>query len=233
MGYVDGAEWKGFYSHALKEDYYTLTVGRKLVILQILCDDVLDTEELRAEIGMREELEVGTDSETGVAVTPVNRPRRVHPRNSKTSACKDQEASEFIAQNLETKSFCNSSELISKAHGQDDSSELDEDSNGDECRLCGMDGTLLCCDGCPASYHPRCIGVCKMLIPDGAWYCPECSINKTEPKVTTGTSLKGVDVFGIDVYGQAFVASCNHLLVYVSSSSVRFPFSVYLVLWLT
>lgn len=215
MGYTEGSEWKGFYTHALKKDYYTLSVGRKLSILQILCDDVLDTEELRAEIDMREELEVGIDPETGIVVAPANGPRRVHPRNSKTSACKDQEMREFIGQNHEAKSY--SGPLFLKGHDQDASSEADHDSNGDECRLCGMDGTLLCCDGCPASYHSRCIGVSKMFIPDGPWYCPECSIKKSGPRIASGTNLTGAEIFGIDVYEQAFVGACDHLLVYVSS----------------
>lgn len=226
MGCADGPEWKGFYTHVLKEDYYTITVGRKLVILQILCDDVLDTKEFRAEVDMREELEVGNDSETSAVVTPVNRPKRVHPRKSKTSACKDHGMTDFIGQNHEMKSFYDSEQLISKDHGQDSSSEV-EDSNGDECLLCGMDGILLCCDGCPASYHARCIGICKVFMPEGAWYCPECSIKTTEPKVTRGTSLKGLDVLGIDAYGQAFVATCGHLLVLNASMNSDSCFRYY------
>lgn len=224
MGYTDSLEWKEFYTHALKKDYYTLSVGRKLSILQILCDDVLDTEELRAEIDMREELEVGTDSETGI-FTPANGPRRVHPRNSKTSACKDQEMREFIGRNHDTKSCAG--QLFSKGHGQDASCEVDHDSNGDDCRLCGMDGTLLCCDGCPASYHSRCIGVSKMFIPDGPWYCPECSIKKSGPRIAGGTTLTGAEIFGIDAYEQAFVSACDHLLVLNASVGSYFCLRYY------
>ena len=55
MDYTDGPEWKGFFIHALEREYYTLSAGKKLLILQILCDDVLDSEELSAEIDIREE----------------------------------------------------------------------------------------------------------------------------------------------------------------------------------
>jgi hypothetical protein len=92
-------------------------------------------------------------------------------------------------------------------------SEDEVDKNGDECRLCGMDGTLLCCDGCPAVYHSRCIGVMKMYISDGEWHCPECKINTIGPTVARGTSLRGAEMFGNDLYGQFFIGTCDHLLV--------------------
>ncbi|KAA8544185.1 hypothetical protein F0562_022179 [Nyssa sinensis] len=76
-----------------------------------------------------------------------------------------------------------------------------------------MDGTLVCCDGCPSAYHSRCIGVSKMFIPEGEWYCPECTINKIGPTIIKGTSLRGAEVFGVDLYGQVFLGTCNHLLV--------------------
>lgn len=221
MGYTDGPEWKGFYIHALEREYYTLSAGKKLLILQILCDDVLDSEELRAEIDIREESEGGIDPDTGMVVAPIAGPRRVHPRNSKTSACKGQEAMQIIAQSHETKLFSNSGNLGLSVEGQDGIVDMDQDSNGDECRLCGMDGTLLCCDGCPASYHSRCIGVCKMFIPEGPWYCPECTINKVGPRITKGTTLKGAEVFGVDVYSQAFIGACDHLLVLNASTNLH------------
>ncbi|CAI9105531.1 OLC1v1004470C3 [Oldenlandia corymbosa var. corymbosa] len=212
MGYTDAAEWKGFYLHALEGEYYALSAGMKLKVLQILCDDVLDSEEVRTEIDARAESEVGVDQESGIALAPVSGPRRVHPRNSKTSAFKGQEVMHIIAQSHETKVKSDSNHLGLNNHGRDAIS-IDEDGNGDECRLCGMDGTLLCCDGCPASYHPRCIGVNKLSIPPGAWYCPECTIDKVGPKISRGTSLKAAEIFGVDVYGQAFLGCCDHLLV--------------------
>ena len=55
--------------------------------------------------------------------------------------------------------------------------ELDELENGDECAVCGLEGDLLCCDGCPSSYHKRCIGLNQMArLPEGVWLCPECQI---------------------------------------------------------
>ncbi|KAL3530436.1 hypothetical protein ACH5RR_009758 [Cinchona calisaya] len=219
IGYTDDREWKGFYIHALEREYYTLSASKKLIILQILCDDVLDSEELRSEIDIREESEVGIDLDTGTLVAPVAGPRRVHPRNSKTSACKGQEAMEIIAQSHETKFSSSTGHLGLNVQGQDGISDVDQDGNGDECRLCGMDGTLLCCDGCPASYHSRCIGVSKMFIPEGAWYCPECTMNKVGLRITKGTTLKGAEIFGVDVYAQAFIGACDHLIVVNASTN--------------
>lgn len=214
MGYVKGPEWKGFYDEVLDREYYLLSVDRKLIILQIICDDVLESRDIRAELDMREESEVGIDYDAEATNPLVNGPRRVHPRYSKTSACKDREAMEIVTESNEIKSCGNLNSIGSKvAKGEFDATDVDADRNSDECRLCGMDGTLLCCDGCPSAYHTRCIGVMKLAIPEGSWYCPECTINKIGPTITVGTSVKGAQVFGIDSYEHIFVGTCNHLLV--------------------
>ncbi|PON53379.1 Autoimmune regulator [Parasponia andersonii] len=218
MGYTKGPEWKGFYEEVLGREYYSLSAGRKLLILQVLCDDVLDSVELRTEIDMREESEVGIDSDAEAVNPPENGPRRVHPRYSKTSACKDREAIGIIGTThmINTPSYLNC-RGPKGTKGELDTVDMDVDRNSDECRLCGMDGTLLCCDGCPSAYHTRCIGVMKMSIPEGSWYCPECTINKLGPTIAIGTSLKGAEIFGIDSYGQIFLGTCNYLLVLKAS----------------
>ncbi|XP_020552432.1 DDT domain-containing protein PTM-like [Sesamum indicum] len=214
MGYTNGSEWKGFYAQSLERDYYTLSAGRKLLILQILCDDVLDSEELRAEMDMREESEVGIDIDTSTMISPTGGSRRVHPRYSRTVSAKDKESLGIIAEHHEKKDLFGSH--FDQVGGSVENS-AEEDGNGDECRICGMDGLLLCCDGCPSSYHSRCLGLNKMHMPEGSWYCPDCQINATEPKILQGTTLKGGLNFGVDPYGQVFVATCDHLLVLKAS----------------
>lgn len=213
MGYARGSEWKGFYDDVSKREYYSLPVSRKLMILQLLCDDVLDYAELRAEIDVREANEVGTDPDAYLTDPPENGPRRVHPRYSKTSACKEREAMEIIAESHGVKSSSTTYSLGLRSTERNASIDADVDGNSDECRLCGMDGTLLCCDGCPSAYHSRCIGVMKMHIPEGPWYCPECAIDKMGPTITVISSLRGGELFGVDLYGQVFLGTCNHLLV--------------------
>jgi len=36
-------------------------------------------------------------------------------------------------------------------------------------------GKLLCCDTCPASFHPECL---EMETPEGAWSCSDCRAGK-------------------------------------------------------
>lgn len=200
MGYKEEGDRKELYKHCLERDYYTLSVGKRLIILQILCDNVLDTEELRAEIDMRETSEAGTDTDT------LCEPARVDPGYSKSSDYKDTEATQTVEKHQTTHSLNNQS-IESQV------SRAGEDGYGDECRLCGMDGVLVCCDGCPSAYHSRCLGLNKM--PSGSWHCPECKVDASNPKFLRKTTLRGADVLGVDPYNQVFVASCDHLLVYV------------------
>jgi hypothetical protein len=73
--------------------------------------------------------------------------------------------------------------------------DLDELENGDECAVCGLEGDLLCCDGCPSSYHRRCIGMNQVTrLPEGRWLCPECQIK--DPALFG--SLKGGQKASVD-----------------------------------
>ncbi|KAL5709643.1 hypothetical protein ACHQM5_020308 [Ranunculus cassubicifolius] len=212
MGYAKGTEWQGFYSNVLNGEYYSIPVAQKLLILQILCDDVMDSAELRDEADMRVGLDEGSDINGFANPLPtIDGPRRVHPKYSKTSARKDVDA---INARSHTSKSTQGSKLESKLPDLDtDTTDVDQDSNSDECQLCGMDGTLVCCDGCPSAYHARCIGMNKMLIPDGLWFCPECTAKKTKPLVRISAGLRSAEIFGVDPYEQIFMGSCNHLLV--------------------
>ncbi|XP_024011451.1 DDT domain-containing protein PTM isoform X2 [Eutrema salsugineum] len=228
MGHASGPQWRVFYEIVVEKEYYSLPVLMKLKILQILCDDVFDIADLRAEIDTREESEVGYDHDGVTADLPENGPRRVHPRFAKTSVCKEKELSEFVAVNHGISSMKESKTLSSRCtDGGPNGVSSDLDGNSDECRLCGMDGTLICCDGCPLAYHSRCIGVVKMYIPDGPWYCPECTINKIGPTIAHKTSLRGAVYFGVDPHGRLFLGTCNHLLVLKNSVHADADFKYY------
>ncbi|KAI3683586.1 hypothetical protein L1987_84094 [Smallanthus sonchifolius] len=216
MRYTEGQEWGDFYVNVLEKDYYTLSAGRKLTILQLLCDDASNSAELVAEIDNREESEFGPDPDA-VVVNDENIPRRGRPRKYPVS--KDQEAVKDVSESHRRATSSTPNAFVSQTTESSNAGDDFDDGNGDECRLCGMDGTLICCDGCPSSYHSRCIGIMKMFIPEGAWYCPECTINRIGPIVTKKTSLKGAEFFGIDPYEQVFLGSCDHLLVMKASTS--------------
>lgn len=87
------------------------------------------------------------------------------------------------------------------------------DWNSDECCLCKMDGSLICCDGCPAAFHSRCVGVVSTLLPEGDWYCPECTIDRQNPSSRVGKSIRGAELLTIDPYGRQYYNSCGYLLV--------------------
>ncbi|KAK6925566.1 Zinc finger, PHD-finger [Dillenia turbinata] len=93
------------------------------------------------------------------------------------------------------------------------------DWNSDECCLCKMDGSLICCDGCPAAYHSRCVGVASNLLPEGDWFCAECVLEKKKPYMTPRRSLRGAELLGIDPYDRMFYGCYNYLLVSESNDA--------------
>ncbi|CAI6004012.1 unnamed protein product, partial [Closterium sp. NIES-64] len=89
------------------------------------------------------------------------------------------------------------------------------DGNADECKLCGMDGNLICCDGCPGAFHSRCVGVVAAALPDGDWFCPECDMKRRAGEVLGAVVPEGMrgEHLGEDQHGRVYYGSCGRVVV--------------------
>lgn len=122
-------------------EYYALPVELKAAILSRLCDHLMDSTTIRAEIDRRE---AGGEFVSG----------------------KGGEGGAFAIMTPEEKARA-------EAHAK---KQQQSDANTDICVLCGLGGNLLCCDGCPAAYHLRCLGETGKNLGEGDWLCPECVV---------------------------------------------------------
>ncbi|GAB4856004.1 hypothetical protein Ancab_024643 [Ancistrocladus abbreviatus] len=166
--------------------YYKQPVAVKLEMLRCLCDDVIEVEDIRSELSKRSTLaDAGTDFD----------------RNLNNEVFRKRKLS------MDTFGHPGSSEDIA------DKSHQTIDWNSDECCLCRMDGNLICCDGCPAAYHSRCVGVVTCCLPEGEWFCPECAIGRKSSGVKPQKLIRGAELLGADPYGRLYFSSCDYLLV--------------------
>ncbi|KAJ7547702.1 hypothetical protein O6H91_08G099700 [Diphasiastrum complanatum] len=238
-----------------KTEYYRVETTTKLATLSFLCQKALETDEIRAEIATRADLEAEIDLDDTKIHTPKSNTwanwRALTDLSVKRSISFDTDSEQANDKSIGLRTRCLSRSVsydqgsnIQRIQKSNDGGKRhnglvarfkepkditsptrnleqlqdDCDLNSDECVLCGMDGNLICCDGCPAAYHSRCIGLCKLSLPDGDWYCPECIIEQQNENLQLRKSLRGSQFLGMDPHGRVYTATCGYLLVSETSS---------------
>ena len=164
-------------------EYYSQPAKVKLELLRRLCDDVIEVEATRSELSKRMVMADCTVEVDRAINNDLYRKRRVCYGARGDTGCSENVAEEVA------------------------------DGNSDECCLCKMDGNLICCDGCPAAYHTKCVGIVSSLLPEGEWYCPECMVGKFILGTKPQKLIRGADLLGIDPYGRLYFSCFNYLLV--------------------
>ncbi|KAK9125126.1 hypothetical protein Scep_013972 [Stephania cephalantha] len=167
----------------LIHNYYSQPPSIKIEILRCLCDDFLEGEAVRLELSRR----------TVASDLDIDLDRNTNVENSK-------KRKDYVDSGVGS---CLTLDIVDEAN----------DWNSDECCLCKMDGILICCDGCPAAYHTKCVGTAKELLPEGDWYCPECVMNRHNCWMKSPRALRGAELLGTDPYGRIYFSTCGYLLV--------------------
>ncbi|PIA48260.1 hypothetical protein AQUCO_01400680v1 [Aquilegia coerulea] len=184
---IRGSEFKPCFETSqlkvLLDDYHNQSPAFKITILRYLCDDVIESETVRSELNRRTQVS-GLDMD-GYRTTSVEIKKKRKDRVD---------------------------DGVGSCVTEDDVDE-NADRNSDECCLCKMDGNLICCDGCPAAYHTRCVGVSQDTLPEGEWFCPECVINRNGVRMMSPDSIRGAELLGIDPHGRLYFGTCGYLLV--------------------
>ncbi|UPK90353.1 hypothetical protein LCI18_001288 [Fusarium solani-melongenae] len=63
--------------------------------------------------------------------------------------------------------------------------------NDEDCSACGAAGDVVCCDGCPRSFHFECVGMVPSDDLPDEWYCNECLFKRYPSRVSVHKGVFG------------------------------------------
>lgn len=65
--------------------------------------------------------------------------------------------------------------------------------NDEYCSACGNSGDVVCCDGCPRSFHFECVDMVQSQASDlpEDWYCNECIVKRWPSRVPVHKGVFG------------------------------------------
>lgn len=70
--------------------------------------------------------------------------------------------------------------------------------NDEYCSACGNDGDVVCCDGCPRSFHFECLDTVRATdLPDD-WYCNECLGKRFPSRLAVHTGVYASALSNLD-----------------------------------
>lgn len=113
--------------------------------------------------------------------------RRAHTTSSSTSFAQNTRRSMRSVTRPSSDTDC--VESFSKSRSRVQSQIEGSQENNEYCRYCGGSGQVLCCDGCPNSFHFDCLSppIDPEDPPSGRWFCPECC--RTQRTTSSGLPL--------------------------------------------
>ena len=165
-------------------DYYQLPLGIKLDILCRLLDEALETTLVRTELDRRERLVVEGLNTLELPPAAMMLPQ-AEPEPEKRGPGRPRKYPlEAMVESEPPKRRPGRPPKVVVRTAPTDSEEEEGVGNYDTCVLCGFGGYLICCDGCPATFHMKCCGENRFTVPDeGEWLCELCRHRRSEGEV--------------------------------------------------
>ncbi|KAH6998516.1 hypothetical protein BKA56DRAFT_608056 [Ilyonectria sp. MPI-CAGE-AT-0026] len=72
---------------------------------------------------------------------------------------------------------------LGEASAANGASKEQASDNDEDCSACGAAGDVVCCDGCPRSFHFECVGMVQSENLPDEWFCNECLFKRYPSRV--------------------------------------------------